>query len=366
MKAKYNKEPLEIKVNAPFGNYEVTVTIKAHSDTIYRIYSQSRRFIVLDREIKSGEEQTITFIANVYSLFSSNGTAEKNGVEVYILTDGDITATAAVTPVNLPTLWILGDSTVTDQPSEYPYIPESTYCGWGQAMPLLLNGKIAVSNHAESGRTTQDAIDHNFAGFYNDVKPGDFVMIEFGHNDQKIAELDAYGGFKKNLVYLAKKVMEKGATPIINSSINRIIFDRDDTILNLLGDYQNAAKEAAAELNVPFIDMWTATTEFFEPLGLYTSKQFFRHDSDSQDYTHTNDLGGVLIAKMCAGLISRANIPGLSENILTDRLEIEKPTVSADAPKEYNYQEFTRLKSIGLGNVPADSLSDIDADITNI
>ncbi len=114
--------------------------------------------------------------------------------------------------------------------------------------------------------------------------------------------------------------------------------------------------------HVPFIDLWTATTDFFEPLGLYTAKKYFRHDGESQDYTHTNDLGGTIVAKLWALMAAKAEIRGLSEHILTDRLAIGEIRVDPNAPRESNAEEFVRLKSIGLGTVPAD----LDADISHL
>lgn len=259
-------------------------------------------------------------------------------------------------------MWIIGDSTVTDQPAEYPYDPEKTYCGWGQVLPMLLNDKIAVSNHAESGATSAETRAVHFNAVKDKIKKGDYLIMEFGHNDQKLPELDASGGYAEQLSYFTEYALGKGACPIINSPINRIIFGSDGKIFNLLGDYRNAAKAVAEKYNVPFIDMWTATTDFFEPLGLYTAKKYFRHAGEEQDFTHTNDLGGAIIARLCAGMIANAGIDGLSDKVLTDRLEIEEIEPDPDAPFETNAQEFERLKTLGMGEVPAD----IDDDISHI
>ena len=97
----------------------------------------------------------------------------------------DFTALSAVSPVNIPTVYIAGDSTVTDQPAEYPYNATSTYCGWGQMFPQFFNTGIAVENHAQSGSTTEDFKNVNFTAFKDKIKKGDFLIIEFGHNDQK-------------------------------------------------------------------------------------------------------------------------------------------------------------------------------------
>lgn len=359
---KYEKEPLEIITPVANGNYEVNLTLTAYSDTAFTVYTQNRRFMAENVRIKNGETKEFTFIVNVCDYIRRGGEHSVDGVHIYIACDGDISASAAVSPINVPTLYIIGDSTVTDQPSEYPYDPEKTYCGWGQVMPMLLDNKIAVSNHAESGATSAETMAIHFNAIKDKIKNGDYLMIEFGHNDQKLPELQAFSGYAENLRWFVNYAKEKGAHPILNSPINRIIFDEDGKIFNLLGEYRNAVKAVAEETGTAFIDMWTATTNFFEPLGLYTSKKYFRHDGENQDYTHTNDLGGAIVARICAKLISEADISGLSEHILTDRINVVRPTVDKNAPKESNACEFTRLKSIGMGSVPAD----LDDDISEI
>lgn len=359
---KYKNQPLEINTAVPNGNYEVNVDITAHSDTVFTIYSQNRRFRAEDVEIKKGESREFTFIVNVCDYLRRGGAHKVDGVSLYIACDGDLSVTSAVSPVDVPTLYIIGDSTVTDQPAEYPYDPEKTYCGWGQVVPMLLNNSIAVSNHAESGATTAETMDIHFNAIKDKIKAGDYLMIEFGHNDQKLPELDAMGGYAKNLRWFVDYAKSRGAVPILNSPINRIIFDENGKIFNLLGEYRDAVKAVAEEKNAAFLDMWTATTEFFEPLGLYTSKQFFRHDGDNQDYTHTNDLGGAIVARLLAALLAKAKVSGLSEHVLTDKLGVSRPSVSPDAPFESNAHEFARLKSIGMGSVPAD----LDDDISEI
>jgi len=359
---KYQKKPLKIQHIVPNGNYKVNLSITAKADTIYTVYSQNRRFAVKDAKIQAGETQTITFIVNVCDYIRRDAAHKADGVEIYIACDDAISAVASVSQADVPTLYIIGDSTVTDQPCEYPYDPEKTYCGWGQVIPMFFDKGIAVSNHAESGATTAETRNIHFNAIKDKIRQGDYLMIEFGHNDQKQPELGAFDGYAKNLRWFVEYARTRNVLPILNSSINRIIFDEDGKILNLLGDYRDAVQSVSEEFNIPFIDMLGATTDFFEPLGLYHAKKYFRHDGGEQDYTHTNDLGGEIAAKLCAGLIKKADITGLSEHILTDRVVIEKIEVDRDAPKESNIDEFKRLKSIGLGVVPAD----LDDDISKI
>lgn len=358
----YKKEPMKIKSAVPNGNYKVTLSITAQVDTIYTVYSQNRRFVAQNRKICAGEIQKIVFIANVCDYIRRDAVHNVDGIEIDIACDDKLSAIADYIPVDIPTLYIIGDSTVTDQPAEYPYIPERTYCGWGQVIPMFLDHGIAVSNHAESGATTAETMEVHFNAVKNKMKQGDYLMVEFGHNDQKCTELNAFGGYAQNLRYFVEYAKQHGVQPILNAPINRIIFDDNGKILNLLGEYRDAVKVVAEDYHIPFIDLWTVTTDFFEPLGLYTAKKFFRNDGESQDYTHTNDLGGEIVAKLCAGLIANSAISGLSEHILTDSLRIDEIKVDPNAPKESNVSEFVRLKSIGMGPVP----EDLDADISNI
>ena len=356
----YKLEPLEINLTAPNGNYEVTVYIKAHCDTTYNIYSQHRTFVALDKEIKAGEEQELKFIVSVCDRHFHDAQYEKeNGVKISILSDGDITATAAATTANVPTLYICGDSTVTDQPSEYPYYPSSTYCGWGQAFSMLTHD-LAVSNHAQSGSCTKEFMETNLTAFVDKIKPGDFMVIEFGHNDQKLPELDAFGGYAANLEKLVNIAREKGAEPIICSPINRIIFNSDGTLLNLLGDYRKAAMQVAEKMNCTFIDMWQRTTEYFETAGPVKSWQFFRCLNEEKDYTHTNDVGGSMIAKFFAQEMLRLNGP-LTEYIGEEKTGVEQIHADPDDIAD-NTNEMSHVKTIGLANVP----SDLDADITGL
>ncbi len=358
----YTNEPLVISMAVPNGNYEVTLSIKAHEDTVFSVLSQSRRFIRNDVAIKNGESMDIVFNANVCD-FHMHGADfhEVKTLDVFILCDGNVTATAAVSPVDIPTIYIAGDSTVTDQPAEYPYEPTETFCGWGQALQSLLKTGAAVSNHAQSGSCTMEFIGTNWTAFKDKIKPGDVLICEFGHNDQKIAELDAFGGYAERLRYFVDCAREKGAYPILNSPINRIIFEPDGTLRNLLGEYRDAVKSVAEEKKVPFIDMWRRTTDYFETAGPVKSWGFFRCKDEQKDYTHTNDIGGLLIAKMFAQEIVKNDVAPIAELVDKDRITTEQ--VYADKGDSFDNSEMTEhLKTIGLVNLP----EDIDADITGL
>lgn len=359
----YTNEPLHISTPVPNGTYEVTLTITAHGDITFTILSQSRRFMVQDETMKKGEMRDFIFDVSVCDYHKNNEEyTEVKGVELYIMCDGDFSAVSAVSPVDVPVIYIAGDSTVTDQPAEYPYSPSSTYCGWGQMFPKLLNTGIAVENHAQSGSSTADFKNVNFTAFKDKIKKDDFLIVEFGHNDQKVDTLDAFGGYSENLRYFVNFAREKGAKPILVSPINRIIFKEDGSLLNLLGEYRNAVKKVCEEMNVPFIDLWTRTTEFFEASGPVKAWDYFWGNGTDRDYTHTNDIGGDIVSRLAADEIIKNNIQPIAELIKKDMKTVTVPKRSNDkAP--HNAKEFEHLKTIGLVNVP---LADLDKDITGI
>ncbi len=357
---------MHISTPVPNGTYETTLTITAHEDITFTVLSQSRRFMVKDAVMKGGEKKDFKFIVSVCDYHKRDEEhTHVGGVELDIVCDGDLTAVSAVSPVDVPVIYIAGDSTVTDQPAEYPYDPTSTYCGWGQMLPELLGEGIAVENQAQSGSTTEDFKNINFTAFKDKIKKGDFLIVEFGHNDQKVRSLDAFGGYADNLRYYVNFARERGAVPIISSPINRILFTENGTLLNLLGDYRNAAKSVCDEMNVPFLDLWTRTTEFFEAAGASRAWDYFRCYGDDRDYTHTNDVGGSVIARFAADEMIKNGL-SFAPLIKKDMISVETPERDENA-KPMNAKELSHVMTVGLVNLPDGvAPADLDRDITKI
>lgn len=129
---KYERKPKEIRIAVPNGNYEVALDITAHTDAVYTVYCQNRRFVAVDRQISAGETQRLTFAVNVCDYIRRDAAHAVDGIQISIVCDRELSVVSQHAPVNVPTLYLIGDSTVTDQPAEYPYDPQKTYCGWGQ------------------------------------------------------------------------------------------------------------------------------------------------------------------------------------------------------------------------------------------
>lgn len=333
------------------GTYDVTLTLEG-SGKVSLLYD-SRRFILVNEEISGTRE--ISFTASLCDKkFHGCDYEEKRVLTAAVFGNARIIS-AEVAPADRPTIYITGDSTVTDQSADYPYNPHSTYCGWGQMLPSFFKGCIAVSNHAQSGLSTKTHFESNHTVLEKRVKSGDYLFIQFGHNDQKLAELDAFGGYTANITRLVEFSKERGAKPILCTPINRIIFEPDGSLKRLLDDYAEAVRRVGATTDTPVIDLHRKTTNFFTSLGEPDSWAYFWSDGETRDYTHTNDIGGDIIARFVAQGIYDGKIYGLDRYIREERLKMPPPIQGYKS----NARIQNPLSNVGLVNIPADLDRDI-------
>lgn len=207
------------------------------------------------------------------------------------------------------TIYIAGDST-----AEIKQADERPMSGWGEYLSDYLNKAIAVENHAMGGRSTKSFIDQGrFDTILDKIKAGDYLLIQFGHNDQKIEDptryTEPFGSYQRNLTYFINEAKEKKAVPVLLSSISRRVF-KNDTIDRLsLGDYPRAMKEIADKEEVPFIDMNGLSADYLNQLGIEKSKELFLHLIEGEypnypeglvDNTHFSIAGGKQFASMIA------------------------------------------------------------------
>ncbi|MCR4762504.1 MAG: rhamnogalacturonan acetylesterase [Lachnospiraceae bacterium] len=198
---------------------------------------------------------------------------------------------------DLPTIHIAGDSTVTDQPAEHPYRPIANYAGWGQMLPIFLNGSFSVANHAHSGLTTES---FRAQGHYDillrELRAGDYVFFQFAHNDQKLSHLEANGGFRDNLIRYAQEIRARGAHPVLVTPLSRNTWNRE-SYNDLLRNHAQAVRVLGQEYRIPVLDLHGASMEAIQRAGQTMASRWF-HDGD---YTHTNDCGAFLAARYIAG-----------------------------------------------------------------
>lgn len=169
------------------------------------------------------------------------------------------------------TYHLAGDSTVAPmKPAEQPM------AGWGEALGAFTDAP--VRNLAFGGATTESFLaSGSWSALIGEVHPGDTVLIQFGHNDQKEPELLASrGGYTERLRRFVHETRERGASAVLCTSVERRRFD-GDAVTATHGDYPQAVRDLAHELDVPLIDLTAFTTWLYEDLGSSASTALFSH-----------------------------------------------------------------------------------------
>jgi lysophospholipase L1-like esterase len=204
---------------------------------------------------------------------------------------------------SMTTYHLAGDSTVA------PMKPlESPMSGWGH----FLDRHVAspVRNHAFGGATTESfRSSGSWTALLSELGAGDTVVIQFGHNDQKVPELAARGGYSERMRDMVAEVRERGAVAVLCTSCERRWFDDEGHVTPTHGDYPNAVRDLAHELDAPLIDLTAFTTWLYEDLGKEASARLLSHFAPGEtaawpegliDDTHFRDEGADRIAAFVA------------------------------------------------------------------
>lgn len=256
---------------------------------------------------------------------------------------GALAAAAVAEAPDVRRIWVCGDSTVTDQTANLPYAPGTSYCGWGQMLPAYLPD-VCITNHAHSGLTTESFTSE---GHWDIVKPrlraGDICLYQFGHNDQKLAHLQAYGGYTDRLRTYIKEARTAGAVPVLVTPLARNSWKDAAHYNDFLADFADAVLTLGKAENVMVLDLHTWAMALMQQDGLETAKRWFYPG----DYTHTNDFG----AYKMAGFVAHA---------LGDALRL----MVTDAPEWTPTPPFVPLEAPADCAIPApegDPFADYDA-----
>jgi lysophospholipase L1-like esterase len=196
-------------------------------------------------------------------------------------------ASPAAHATNRFTVFMIGDSTMANK----PVIPEYPERGWGQMLPQYFQSGVRIENHAMNGRSSKSFIDEGrWAVVTNRLQPGDWVIIQFGHNDEKGKGpkrfTEPFGRFETNLVKFITEARAHGARPVLCTAIARRKFDAGGNVVDTHGDYIQAARDVAAAQNVPLLDLNRRTDELLRRLGPDRSQVFY-------DWFTTNDFPGL-------------------------------------------------------------------------
>jgi len=183
------------------------------------------------------------------------------------------------------TIFMIGNSTMADK----PFNDGNPEKGWGQIFPLYFKAGIKIENHAVNGRSTKSFIDEGrWDSVVNKIKSGDYMIIEFGHNDAKKDDpkrfADANTDYKWNLEKFINETREKGGIPILATPIVRRRFDEQGKFYDVHGDFPKVVRQLSAEMEVMLLDLHKKSEEYIIKLGAERSKNFYLH-IDADEYT---------------------------------------------------------------------------------
>ncbi len=305
IKGEKRRIPLSFKVDVPrAGNYLVTVTIVSEQENKDVLIFTGRRRLGFRGNIPAGTFEC-KLPVNVCDIVPRGQTRiyTDKTLDITILADEPRISALSVVEVNCPTIYIGGDSTVTDQSADYPYASGCSYSGWGQMLSAYINESIAVSNHAHSGLTTDSyRKEGHYALTDQFLKRGDFYLFQFGHNDQKLDELKAQEGYKTNLLRYIDECRKKEVYPVLVTPLARNTWKGNDGTYNdLLEEYAAVCLQVGEETGVPVLDLHGLSMAFIKENGLEASKAYFFPG----DYTHSNDYGAYKMAGFVAEEIIR-------------------------------------------------------------
>lgn len=327
---KVSEKPFYFSVPVDDGNYLVTVTLgakKRAAQTVVR--AESRRLMVESCATKKNQFKTYRFVVSKRS--PSNGVKLKEPEKDYLNWDGQLTlefngSAPAVKSIRIEpdttavTVFLCGNSTVVDQELE-------PWASWGQMIPRWFTEKVAISNHAESGLSARTFIASNrLEKVLSMMKRGDYVVCEFGHNDQKEKRPGdgAYYHFAYHLKLFIDKVREAGGQLIFVTPTQRRFFDEatHSKIQETHLDYPDAMRAVAKREGILLIELHDMTRDFFETLGFEGSKKALVHypantfpgqEKELADNTHFNPYGAYEVAKMVVMGMKQLQLPIMND-----------------------------------------------------
>jgi lysophospholipase L1-like esterase len=344
---KFGKDPLKgdacvsdhgfyFSVDVPEGNYRVKLLLgNGENPSLTTVRGESRRLFIEKVATQKGEFKEVVFTTNVryVEIDSTEKVRIKEREKSKANWDHKLTiefndAAPSVCAMEVErvedavTVFLCGNSTVVDQDNE-------PWCGWGQMLPRFLDDKACVANYAESGEAANTFVSAGrLKKIMTKIKPGDYVFVEFGHNDQKQKGPNdgPWLSYTTNMRRYVTETRAHGGIPVFVTSMNRRNFDADGKVVNTLGEYPDAVRKLASDEKVALIDLNAMSKILYEAWGPEESVKAFVHYPANTypnqpkalaDNTHFNSYGGYELAKCILEGIKKA-LPELAAHIRPD------------------------------------------------
>ncbi|HIW32134.1 MAG TPA: GDSL family lipase [Candidatus Paenibacillus intestinavium] len=294
--------------DVPNGNYIVTLLMgDAHAPTHASMKTNGEHIVLQNYETVAGQYAREQFGVNVRNgqlKLSFGGLAPRLNTVELVPTSQQIT------------IYLAGDSTVTD-----PSADGFPFSGWGQMLNYYFRHDVAIANHAIGGRSSKSFISEGrLEGILDEIKEGDFLFIQFGHNDQKSDEerfTYPQTTYPEHLQKYIDAARSKKATPVLITSVHRRDYDKNGGIINSHTTYLDAVRKLAEDENVALIDLADRSKQLFEELGEEATKMIFlwgepgewkNFSNGTKDNTHFQEQGGLQIAQLVVDGIRDLNL----------------------------------------------------------
>ncbi|MGP3771424.1 rhamnogalacturonan acetylesterase [Streptomyces sp. SDT5-1] len=231
-------------------------------------------------------------------------------------------ATAATARHDRRTLFVAGDSTAAQK-----YLDAKPETGWGMALPLFLSDRVRVANHAVNGCSSKSFVDEGrLDTILAAIRPGDLLLIQFAHNDEKSADparyTEPWSTYQDHLKLYVDGARAKGARPVLATPVERRRFDGDGNSLPTHGDYPAAMRALADEEGVALLDIQALSLALWRKLGVEETKTYFNWTATEQDNTHVNPPGAIAVARLVAEeLRGRSVLPARDVRRLGDAVD---------------------------------------------
>lgn len=350
--------PFFFSVNVPDGNYRITVTLGSKKkNAVTTVRAESRRLFLDSEATKKGKTVEKTFIVNKRNLSytDAKGNVKKVNVKEREVTkrnwDDKLTlefngAAPAIQQLRIeriecPTIFLCGNSTVVDQDYE-------PWCSWGQIITRYLDAEVAVANYAESGETAEGFIARGrLAKIVSQMKEGDYIFVEFGHNDQKADKKignGAFYAFQHQLKIFYDNAREKGASMVLCTPTRRRHFDDNGKIKDTHVDYPEAMLFMGQREGIPVVDLQKMTKQMYEAWGVEGAKRALVHypagtypgqDKPFADDTHFNPFGATEVAKCVLQGLKSQQHPLAAHIIDFESFDPEHP----DMPETFHWDD---------------------------
>jgi lysophospholipase L1-like esterase len=302
-------KPFYFSVKEPEGNYRVTARFgDGTNESVLTVKAELRRLMLEKIPVPPGKTATRDFVVNIRTPFisSSNHVHLKSREKTSEIWDWDDKMTLEfngehpclrsleITKVNVPTVFVIGDSTVCDQPA-------APWNSWGQMLTRFFKPDVAVANHSESGETVADSLGRQrFAKIFSLMKPGDYLFVQFGHNDMKNRAPNAREIYQSDLKKVIEQTRALGSTPVLVTSMEREAGVNGPT----LEGYPQAVRDVAKEEHCALIDLNKMSLVFYRALGANLDKAFVSGQS-----THHDNYGSYELAQCVLDGIQQDKLP---------------------------------------------------------